>query len=86
MDDLLAYYGVDWLGIGLTMASLHLLGSKRRSGFVLGVMASAVWGVFSVMAGSTPTLAANCIFLGMNARGFLKWTRDPEPPAEAVTK
>ena len=86
MDDLLAYYGVDWVAIGLTMGSLHLLGSRRRSGFVLGVAASAVWSVFSVMAGSTPTLAANCVFLGMNLRGFLKWSAEPEHTDERVTE
>ena len=38
MDDLFAYYGVDWAGIGLTMASIHLLGSRTD---VFALMARA---------------------------------------------
>ncbi len=75
MDDLWSYYGTDWLGFGLTFASLHLLAGQRRAGFLLGVAASVAWGAFSVMAGSIPTLTANVVFLGMNFRGYVKWGR-----------
>ena len=73
MDDLLRYHGADWLGFALTFASLHLLGNHRRSGFLLGVAASVAWAVFSWQAESTPTLIANCVFLGLNLRGWIKW-------------
>jgi hypothetical protein len=77
MDDLLRYYGVDWLGFALTLGSLHLLGNHRRAGFLLGAGSTVAWGAFSVMADSTATVVANSVFLCMNLRGWAKWRVAP---------
>jgi hypothetical protein len=74
MDDLLRYHGTDWAGFALTLASLHLLGNRRKSGFLLGCAASLAWAGFSIQAESLPTLTANGVFLLMNLRGYLRWT------------
>jgi hypothetical protein len=77
MDDLLRYHGADWCGFALTLASLHLLGNHRRSGFLLGAASSIAWAAFSVQAESSATLLANVVFCGMNLRGWAKWRRIP---------
>ena len=78
MNDLLRYHGADWCGFALTLASLHLLGSHRRSGFLAGAASSIAWAIFSYQAGSSATLIANCVFFGMNLRGWTKWRSRPE--------
>ena len=78
MDDPLRYFGADWTGFALTLASLYMLGNHRRSGFLLGAASSVAWLVFSVLAGSTATVIANCVFFGMNLRGWAKWRALPE--------
>lgn len=74
MEDLLRYNGADVGGFVLTFISLQLLGSHRRSGFIVGIVASVVWGWFSIQVDSKPTLLANFVFAGMNLRGYLRWS------------
>ncbi len=78
MDDPFRYLGADWTGFALTLGSLYMLGNHRRSGFLLGAASSVAWLVFSVMAGSTATVIANCVFFCMNLRGWAKWRAQPE--------
>ena len=73
MEHIVAYYGVDWLAMILTIFSIYDLGLKRRRGFVLGMGANVAWFTFGVMAGSVANPVANVIFLSMNFKGFLNW-------------
>lgn len=81
MDDLFRYQGADILGFVLTFWSLQLLGSHKRSGFLVGCVSSVAWAWFSVQAESTPTLCANGVFLCMNLRGWWRWRGLDEPDA-----
>jgi len=78
MDDPFKYYGADMAGFVMTLISLHLLGSRKRNGFLIGAVSSVAWGAFSIMAESPATLIANVVFCGMNLRGFWKWTPAPQ--------
>ncbi len=77
MDDLLKYHGVDWVGFALTFASLHLLGSHRRSGFLLGAFASVAWISFAILTSSIALVIANSVFGLMNLRGWMRWRAIP---------
>lgn len=80
MDDPFKYQGADMVGFALTFVSLHLLGNRKRAGFLIGAAASVAWGIFSYMAESPATLTANVVFGFMNLRGFVKWTPAPHVP------
>jgi hypothetical protein len=73
MDVLWKYYGVDSLGTGLTLVSLWLLGNRRRSGFVYGLVSNLAWGSFGVMSDSVATVFANAVCFLLNLRGYLRW-------------
>lgn len=75
MDDPFKYYGFDWVGMVANFASLWLLGDKKWYGFVFGALASFCWGVFSLFAGSWPSLIANVVFFFLNLINLWKWTR-----------
>ncbi len=75
LDALLRYKGMDLAGFVLTFASLLMLGNKQRAGFLVGCVASVAWAGFSVQAESIPTLTANGVFLVMNLRGYLRWSK-----------
>jgi nicotinamide riboside transporter PnuC len=68
------YHGIDWLAMCLTFAAIYLLGSKRRSGFVLMIAGNFLWCAIGTWAHSYAMIVANLGFLAMNIRGFAKWT------------
>jgi len=73
MDDLLRYYGVDWAATAGTLVSLWLIGDQRRSGFLVGMAASAGWFAFGMLAASTAALIANGLLFALNMRGYWRW-------------
>ncbi len=75
MHELLRYHGADIAGFVLTFVSLLLLGDQRRSGFLVGAFGSVAWVWFGAQTGSLPTLVANCVFLLLGLRGFVRWRR-----------
>jgi hypothetical protein len=81
MDALAPFYGTDWIGMVLSFACLYRLGGQRRDGFLYGAASNVAWAVFSVFAGSVPTLGANIAFCLLNLRGWFRWKALPAPPA-----
>jgi hypothetical protein len=73
MDNLLQYYGVDWLATAGTLVSLWLLGEQRRSGFVIGMAAAAGWFAFGMLASSVAAIIANSLLFALNVRGYWRW-------------
>ena len=72
------YYGTGWAAMCFTFGQLYLLGNGKRVGFVFGICATISWTAFGIMAGSIANPIANTIFLIMNIRGLLKWTKMDE--------
>lgn len=81
VNDLMRYGGWDFVGMGLTFASLLLLGRRRRVGFLVGAVANAAWLVFAWRAKSPPTVAANLLFGGMNLWVWTRWRATTTPPS-----
>lgn len=75
MNDITRYLGVDWLAMVVTLLGIYLLGNKDRKGFVVMVTANSCWIVVGVLAGSIAMIFANIVFLSMNIRGLIKWSR-----------
>lgn len=76
MDDFLRYWGLDWLAMSLSLLSVYLLGNKNRVGFLVFAASNSTW-IFLGLTWMTSLGIAvgNTIFLFMNIRGFVKWTR-----------
>jgi hypothetical protein len=67
------YYGIDWVAMLLTFVAIYLLGNKSRNGFATMMCGNTCWVVVGVLTGSVAMIAANAVFLAMNARGWFRW-------------
>ena len=76
MGDFLRYWGLDWLAMALSLFSVYLLGNKNRIGFLVFAAANSTW-IFLGLTwmASLGIAVGNTIFLFMNIRGFVNWTR-----------
>ncbi len=73
---LTSYYGVDWVGMVATFASLYCLAEKKWQGFIFGAIAALMWTLFSFMAHSVAGVIANIVFFFLNLYGLSKWRKD----------
>lgn len=77
MESIIAYYGLDWLGMGLSLLAVYQLGNKNKFGFINFIIANLIWvflGIF--MMDSIGLTIGNIVFLIMNARGYFNWNKD----------
>lgn len=77
MEDFFNYYGLDWLGMALSLWAVYMLGNKNRYGFVVFAVANMLW-VFLGMAwmDSLGIAVGNFVFLVMNLRGYWTWSKE----------
>ena len=75
--DVFAYYGADWAGMCLTVASVYLLGNgPGRSmivGFSVGFVATLLRIVFSVLSKNVPICVVNVMLAILYAKGLVFW-------------
>ena len=77
MDNLLHYYGLDWLAMGLSLLAVWMLGNKNKFGFLVFVAANALWVALGLtLIHSYGIVAGNLFFLVSNARGFANWWKE----------
>ena len=70
------YYGTDWMGTVLGLASIYYLGQQRRMGFILRILASVFWVFFGVIAGTPAGVIANVAVILLSIKGVCEWTRN----------
>lgn len=70
------YYGIDWLAMFLTLVGIYLIGDKNRFGFVTMMCGNASWIAVGYLTSSLAMAIANFVFLAMNTRALVKWSRD----------
>ncbi|MEM1218211.1 MAG: PnuC protein, partial [Bacteroidota bacterium] len=66
MESIIAYYGLDWLGMGLSLLAVYQLGNKNKFGFINFIIANLIWvflGIF--MMDSIGLTIGNIVFLIM---------------------
>ena len=68
------YYGLDWLGMILSVIAIYFLGNKKRQGFLLMMAGNVAWIGFGYVVDSPATIIMNALFIGMNTWGFNKWS------------
>ncbi len=78
--DYFQYYGVDWIAMVLTFLAIWQIGNKNKIGFVLMIFGNSSWIVVGYLTGSLAMVVANLIFISMNIRAIIKWSKSsPEP-------
>jgi len=71
------YYGIDWIGTVLGLASIYYLGQQRRLGFILRIIASIFWVLFGVMVGTPAGVIANLAVILLSLKGIREWSSRP---------
>lgn len=85
MDALFAYYGLDWVGMGLSLLAVYQLGNKNRFGFINFVVANAIFVFLGFTWMDSLGLAiGNSVFLFLNGRGFIQWTKQQKNELPAI--
>jgi hypothetical protein len=67
------YYGLDWMGTILGLASIHYLGRKNKAGFVLRIVASVFWVAFGILAETAAGIVANVAVILLSCKGLHQW-------------
>lgn len=75
MNDITRYFGIDWLAMLFTLLGIYFLGNKDRKGFIIMITGNACWIGVGALAGSLAMILANGVFLSMNLRGLIKWSK-----------
>jgi hypothetical protein len=78
MDNLISiigpYYGLDWIGMLLSLLSVYWLGNKNKYGFVSFAIANIIWILLGVFFMKSPGIVfGNIAFLIINIRGYFRW-------------
>ena len=67
------YYGLDWIGTILGLASIHYLGRKNKAGFIFRIAASVFWVAFGIIAETPAGVVANIAVIILSFRGLHQW-------------
>ena len=67
------YYGLDWIGTILGVASIHYLGRKNKAGFILRIVASVFWVAFGIIAETPAGIVANIAVIILSFKGLNQW-------------
>jgi nicotinamide riboside transporter PnuC len=69
-------HGVDWVIMATGLGSLALLGSRRRCGFLLGMLSAAFGVVLSVQIMSLANGLTSVLMVFLHLRGYRLWRND----------
>jgi len=67
------YYGLDWMGTVLGLASIHYLGRKKKAGFILRIAASVFWVAFGIVARTAAGVIANIVVIVLSLHAMKQW-------------
>jgi len=67
------YYGLDWAGTVLGLASIYYMGRHERAAFLLRITASIFWAAFGIVARTPAGVVANLAAILLCLRGV--WAR-----------
>lgn len=72
------WYGIDWLATVCGLTGVYLIGSKKRVGFLIMMIASLSWMTVGFMIGSMALILGSAVFFSLHVRGWFKWRREVE--------
>ena len=64
------YYGLDWMGTLLGLASIYYIGRRDQAAFILRIAASVFWAAFGVVAHTPAAILANLAAILLCLRGL----------------
>ena len=64
---------VDFIAAGFDLLGLHIIGNKRRFGFIINMIADLVWIYVGISSRLYGLVVIASVALGLNMRNFLKW-------------
>jgi len=67
------YYGLDWLAMFTSFAFMYFIGSKKRYGFIFGLITAVAWTMVNVMVQIWPGVVLNLVLIVLHIRGYLNW-------------
>jgi hypothetical protein len=70
---MMKYYGLDWMGTILGLASIYYLGRHNKAGFILRICASVFWIAFGIVAETPAGVVANLAAILLCFRGLDEW-------------
>lgn len=71
-------YGIDWLATVCGLTGVYLLGSKRRIGFLIMMMASLSWLTVGFIIESLALIVGSIVFFSLHVRGWWRWSKEAE--------
>lgn len=83
MITLFKYYGSDLMGMVMLLSSMYFIGSKKRFGFIFGIIGNLSFLFFGILTKSTPVIFTNVVLVILNIRGFIKWKKIKTSPNSA---
>lgn len=72
-DKSMQYYGIDWLATVCGLTGVFLIGSKKRTGFLVLMLASMSWLTVGILIQSIPLACGSVVYFSLHVRGWLKW-------------
>lgn len=69
------YYGIDWIVAILLFVNVWMVGSKIRSGWLVGSVACCFATALAVIIESWPQMFMNFVFIFLNLRGYFEWRK-----------
>lgn len=64
------FYGLDWIGTVVGLASIYFIGRHDKAAFVLRIVASLFWGAFGIVAHTPAAIIANVAAILLCVRGL----------------
>jgi len=75
------YLGIDWLAMVLTFFAIWQIGNKNKIGFITMICGNFGWIAVGYLSASIAMMIANAVFILMNLRAIIKWSRSEDGPA-----
>lgn len=76
MEFITKYYGVDWIIFALLSTHIYLLGKKKRSAFIFGILTALFSIVLGFMTKSLALLIMNVTFVLLHIKAYKMWEED----------
>lgn len=67
-----------WLLASVGLTGLWLAGSKRATGWAIGIGVQVLWIAYAVATGQWGFIASALAFGAVNVRNLIKWKREAE--------
>lgn len=77
-------WGVDWLATVCGLTGVYLIGSKKKVGFLIMMVASLSWLTVGFMIQSLALILGSAVFFSLHVRGWLRWKKEALAEAESM--